>query len=263
MKSDDPSALDNRQKRHEHITRTYLPRRTNLMIRTDGRAFSSYTRNCVRPFDIDLMAAMDQTMLALCREIQGAKLGLVQSDEVTIWATDYDELTTEPWFAGNLQKVVSVSAGVATAAFNQVRLQQLAVQMAAGRHESPSLITPHLSVYQIGNQPQAHFDSRAWTISELAEVANCLLWRAQDCAKNSLQMLARHHYSHAALEGKSGPEMHDLLHAKGVNWNDLPAGQKRGRIAVRGESGWELREAEDYTFAYWSGLVNQLAPKTL
>ena len=32
--------------------------------------------------------------------------------------------------------------------------------------------------------------------------------------------------------------MQDMLHGKGINWNDLPAYQKRGRAIAKAENGW-------------------------
>ena len=46
-------------------------------------------------------------------------------------------------------------------------------------------------------------------------------------------MAASTYYSHAELHGKNGAEKHDLLHAKGINWNDYPASFKRGTYVQR------------------------------
>jgi len=101
--------LGDRMKGYEDITRIYLPRRTNMMIRCDGKCFSSLTKNSEKPFDNAFMSHMDNTALGLCEKIQGVKLGYVQSDEITLWLTDYDTNNTDQWFGGNLQKIVSVS----------------------------------------------------------------------------------------------------------------------------------------------------------
>jgi tRNA(His) guanylyltransferase len=74
----------------------------------------------------------------------------------------------------------------------------------------------------------AHFDSRVWTIPDLIEVENYFIWRQQDASKNSVQMVARSHYSHKELTGRNLPELHDMIHAKGDNWNDYPVGFKAG-----------------------------------
>ena len=49
-------SLGDRMKRsYENRTRFLLPRRTYTLLRVDGKAFHSYTRNCARPYDPELM----------------------------------------------------------------------------------------------------------------------------------------------------------------------------------------------------------------
>ena len=44
------------------------------------------------------MEDMDKTTEYLCQNIQGAKFGYVQSDEISILITDYDDIDTHAWF---------------------------------------------------------------------------------------------------------------------------------------------------------------------
>lgn len=242
------SDLSIRMKIYESATRTYLPPRSNMVIRVDGRAFHTYTRGCKTPFDDDLMAAMDATAIALCEEVQGAKLGYVQSDEITVWATSYDNLGSMPWFGGSIQKMTSIAASVATARFNQYRL--MSIFMSAEVQHMFTKAADHL----------AHFDARVWTIPELAEVANMFKWRADDASRNSVQMVARSLYSHRELEGKSTSELHDLIHTKGQNWNDLAPRYKRGRLVKRVDGKWEICDLTDFTWQYWMGIINEVKP---
>lgn len=87
-----------------------LPRRTYTLIRVDGKAFHTFTKRCVRPYDQALVAALDYAGLALCKEAQGVSLAYLQSDELSFLLTDFANDQTEAWFDGNLQKIVSVAA---------------------------------------------------------------------------------------------------------------------------------------------------------
>lgn len=71
-----------------------------------------------KPFDRSFCTTMDVTTTTLIENIQGAKLSYTQSDEISILLTDFDRLTTDAWFDYNLQKLVSVSAGIASACFS-------------------------------------------------------------------------------------------------------------------------------------------------
>ncbi len=249
-------SMGDRFKDYEAATQTTLMVRSNMLLRADGRSFHTYTRSCKRPFDDDLMAAMDLTAIALCEEIQGAKLGYVQSDEITVWATGYDKVGTDTWFGGNVQKVVSVAASVATAAFNRVRQVQCIREA-----RELGCLEGDLDIW--GEFNMAHFDARVFLVPDLIEVANAFKWRADDCSRNSIQMLARSLYSHAELEGKSTAQLHDLMHAKGVNWNDLAPRYKRGRLIRRVEGKWQVVDLVDFTFDYWMGIVKECMPTTV
>jgi len=214
---------DRIKKNYEDRTRYLLPRRTYTIIRVDGRAFHTYLRDADKPFDHKIMKDIDSTAEALLREIQGSCLAFTQSDEISILATDFKEDTTEAWFDNNLQKVVSVAASIATAEFNKQRMLRLRFDFQE--------IADALSCRR-----QATFDARAFTISDPVEVENYFIWRQKDAERNSLQMLARSLYSHNELEGKGTVELHDLIHAKGMNWNDLNNGVKRGRVSFKSTS---------------------------
>ena len=213
---------------YEMRARIYLPRRTYTIMRVDGRAFHNYTRGCTRPFDNSLMEDMDATCRSLCEQIEGARLGYVQSDEISILLTDFNGPQTQAWFDGNLNKMVSVSASIATAEFNRTRL----IRQALG-----DLPWAPVQRKLLKSMEFAQFDSRAFTIPERIEVYNYFLWRQQDATRNSISMAAQANFSHTLLQGKSSNEMQEMLfQEKGINWSqDYPAGFKRGRCAVRQE----------------------------
>lgn len=186
---------------YEDRTRYTLMRRAYTIIRIDGKAFHTYTRDLKRPFDDQLMDDMDATAAYICQNIQGAKFAFVQSDEISVLITDFDDISTGAWFEGNLQKMCSVSASLATAKFNQLRPDRIAL-----------------------------FDSRVFQMPNKAEVENYFIWRQQDTTRNSISSVARSLYSHKALNGKSNDEKQELIFLKGINWNDYAPKYKRGRL---------------------------------
>lgn len=110
--------LGDRMKRYEAVSQLALTSQMPLIVRVDGRAFHSLTRDCHRPFDSKLIDCTASTAVRLCQEIDGAQLAYIQSDEISILVVDYATLDGEPWFGGNVQTVVSVAASAATVAFN-------------------------------------------------------------------------------------------------------------------------------------------------
>ena len=60
---------------------------------------------------------MNYTAIELCKEVQGCKLGYVQSDEISLLMTNYETTETQSWFENNIQKMVSVAASIAGVTF--------------------------------------------------------------------------------------------------------------------------------------------------
>lgn len=205
---------------YEDRTRFFLPRRTFTIIRIDGKAFHTYTRGLVRPFDTGLIEDMDATTKYLCENIQGVRLGYVQSDEISLVLTDFDKQTTDAWFDGNIQKMASISASMATAKFNELRLLRFTKEM---------VDTGTSNV----KKTFALFDSRIFTIPHVEEVLNYLIWRQHDATRNSISSVAQSLYSHKELNGKTTDQMQELIFQKGQNWNEFPIGQKRGRVVLK------------------------------
>lgn len=214
--------LGNRMKEsYENRTRYYLPRRTYTLMRCDGKAFHSYTRGCNRPYDLDLMDAMNEAAKAMCEEIMGARIAFVQSDEITILATDFDDNQTEAWFDGNLQKMCSIAAANAAVTFYQQRLLQTYYN------------DMHNFLKALKNKPPK-FDCRVWTVPDRSEVANNFVWRQKDCTRNSVSMAAQSQFSHKQLQGKSCDEMQEMLwQEKQINWSTYPEGFKNGRCVIK------------------------------
>lgn len=194
-------ALGSRMKeQYEQRARPMLPRRTFTVVRLDGKAFHSYTRGLDRPYDQQLMDDMTATCEYLCREVAGCRIGYTQSDEISLVLTDFTTASTQAWFDGNQQKIVSISASMATAKFNELRPGKLAL-----------------------------FDSRAFTIPDPVEVENYLIWRQQDATRNSIQMAAQALFSHRQLHGRNTGELQEMMWSEhGVNWNDYDPRFKRG-----------------------------------
>lgn len=223
---------------YEDRTRTKLPRRTYTVIRIDGKAFHTYTAGLKRPFDEELISDMNETTKYLCENIQGVKMGYVQSDEISLILTDFDKLTTSAWFDGNIQKMVSVAASMATSKFNQLRMARILSSAwknyvyGAGQEDDPNTFNWDFTV-RLSNIKPAHFDARVFTIPFRDEVINYLIWRQADATRNSISAVAQSLFSQSELHGKTTNEMQELIFQKGENWNNYPDGQKRGRAVMR------------------------------
>lgn len=180
------------------------------MARIDGRSFSSFTKGMDRPYDVRMSGLMVSLTKFLVQETN-ACMGYTQSDEITLtWFSD--DIRSEIFFAGRIQKMVSVLSGMAAVKFSALMEHLLPTEY---RDKLP------------------HFDVRVWNVPNKVEAANCFLWRELDATKNSIGMAASAYYSHKELMGKHSGEKQEMLFQKGVNWNDYPPFFKRGSFIQR------------------------------
>lgn len=237
----DKTTLGDRMKNnYENITRYYLTRRMPVIIRVDGRSFHTFTKGFKKPFDDVLVKTMQDTMKYLCENIQGCVLGYTQSDEISLVLTDYAELTTDAWFGNNLQKMCSVSASMATLAFNKAFNDNI-VKYIDNNLDADCGVTKDLTEYTKilinARNKGAMFDSRVFTIPK-EEVCNALIWRQQDATRNSIQSVGQANFSQKELHGKSCNDIQDMLMLqKGINWNDYSTTLKRGSCCIKIDDG--------------------------
>ena len=156
-------------------------------------------------------------------------LKITQNDEISLVLTDYAELTTDAWFGNNLQKMCSVSASMATMAFNKYFRTMIEDYCEYDPTASFEKRNKYIDAYDKG----AMFDSRVFTISK-EEVCNYLIWRQQDATRNSIQSVGQANFSHKELHGKSCNNIQDMLMTqKGINWNDYSTTLKRGSCCIK------------------------------
>ena len=219
---------------YENVSKTKLMRRCPVIIRIDGRAFHTFTKGFNRPFDDILSQSMKETTKYLCENIQGAVLGYTQSDEISILLTDYATLETDAWFDYEVQKLCSISASMATMAFNKAFAHEIAAQ-------SKRIYTEYLTdkdsnyIDSLENAMNkgAMFDARCFNIPK-EEVANYFYWRQLDAMRNSIQMVGQANFSHRELQFKSTKQIISLLETHcGINWYSLPIWQQRGSTCIK------------------------------
>jgi len=207
-----------------------LPNRMPIIIRVDGRAFHTLTRDCAKPFDGIIESLMQEVAMGLCKELEHAKIAYSQSDEVSILLINYEKLETEPMFNNEVQKLVSISASVAT-------------QYSEGYFKKP-----------------LQFDSRVFVVPPF-EVNNYFVWRQRDWERNSLMMVARSVYSQKELHNKKREQIHDLLKAKDINWNNLETYHKRGICVIKNDKNEWIIDKEIPMFSKNKLYINKFVPE--
>lgn len=202
MKLDD---LDKRMRVYETTHDPSVLPGLHIVARLDGRGFTRLVRE-TRPFDAPFDPRFRDHMIATAAHLMDCGFrvvfGYTQSDEISL-LIDRDDAA----FGRRLQKLASILAGEASAVFTH----------AVG--------TP------------AVFDCRIAQLPAGRDVIDYFRWRHEDAARNALnahcywRLRAQGKTSQdatAALRGLNTAAKNELLFQGGINFNDLPAWQKRG-----------------------------------
>lgn len=241
----DTSDLAKRMKDYEMRDRYFLQKRIPVAIRVDMRAGHTFTKGFERPFDKVFMKSMQETAKYMCENIQGAKFAYIQSDEITIILVDYDTLETDCWFNYRTDKLCSISASMATMAFNKFFAQEVdrwgveifGFEWYEGGTNDPEVVnSPKYKLSEIYSKAidkGAMFDARCFNIPK-EEVTNLIYWRQLDATRNSIQMVGQAHFSHDELQDKTCDMIQDMLMIKyGINWNNFTIPCKRGAACTK------------------------------
>lgn len=240
-------SLGDRMKAYENVFRPKLVPRSCVIVRIDGRAFHTWTKKfgAGKPFDKTVMQMMMDSAVKVANDMQGFKLGYVQSDEASFLITDFDELETQGWFDYNHSKIVSISASVMTCWFNRYVVQNVLED--DKKKDCP-----------------AFFDSRAFVVPD-SDVTNYFLWRSRDWSKNGVQMLARSMFSQKDLHGKNLDQMHEMIKLKGNSWYNCTDQERNGTWIVKNNDSKKLECRHDISPSYEdiSGIVKNLIVRDL
>ncbi|MGE0489706.1 MAG: tRNA(His) guanylyltransferase Thg1 family protein [Vulcanimicrobiota bacterium] len=194
--------LDARMRSLEYFHQVKVPPGCWTVLRLDGRGFSRFTAERFdKPFDARFREAMVTTAERLMQEFP-VVYGYTESDEISLLLVrDWD------FFDRELEKVISLSAATASACFS----------LAVGC--------------------EATFDSRVWMAAETETVVDYFRWRQADAARCALNGWAywvlrgeglNARQATARLAGASRADKNELLHQRGVNFNEVPLWQRRG-----------------------------------
>jgi tRNA(His) 5'-end guanylyltransferase len=193
-------------------------------VRVDGRAFHGFTRGFNRPFSPAVMEGMIYAAMKVVEQMQGFKIGYIQSDEASFVLTDFETLETESWFDYRVNKLNSISASIMSVNFNHFMWKMQTEVDCSERF--------------------AYFDARCFNVP-LDDVANVLLWRQKDWERNSLQMYCRSFFSQKQLHGKNREAMHEMLHVIGKNWTTDLSGMERNGTFLLKEKGGGIKSNSD------------------
>jgi len=212
--------LTEKMKAQEALGASYerMPDGQPVIIRLDGRAFSSFTKGLQRPFDSRFSRLMIETTKYLVKETN-ACIGYTASDEITL-ILNSDKEQSQVYFDGRRDKINSILAAQCSVFFNE---------------ELASYIPEKYLIHGMSNNVSFPvFDCRTFSVPTKEWACWFLAWRERDCSRNSIQTAGQAYFSHNRLNGLSTREVRELLmDEKGIDWHDYPTFYKRGSYFQR------------------------------
>lgn len=208
--------LGNSMKTYERRAEGILTPKLPVIVRLDGNSFSKMTKRWVlqKPFDARMQRAMVATTQALLEYCSGSVCGYTQSDEISLVLRNDMRPETEPFLGNRVQKLTSLLASVATAAFNNSMLH--------GEDLDGSML--------------ANFDCRVFTLPGQNAVFNYLVWRQRDARKNFVNSWCYHsgiQKIRTIVEGLNVDARRELLHDHGIHLNTRPGWEENGTLVHR------------------------------
>lgn len=217
-------SLGDRMKAYENEPKGYLDESKPIVIRLDMRAGHSFCKKFERPFDMVFALAMQGAAEKLAEEVPGCRLVYFQSDEISfVLNSENDKGDYHCLFDGAVEKLVSVTASIATLGFNKT----FAAIVEAYKRKGIDV-----SVYE-PKMWNAQFDSRAFNLPNAEEVRNYLMWRIMDARRNSVSMIGRSVFSQKELMNKNTNEVSEMLGAAGHPLSDYPKRCRLGMFVLR------------------------------
>jgi len=182
-----------------------------IVLRLDGRCFSTYTEKYKKPFDEALHMMMCNAAKKVVTEL-GAVFAYVESDEVSVLLPKESAL-----FDREVEKLCSVSASIMSSSFSML------------------------------SNDFVSFDSRVIVLPNTERLKDYFQWRQADAVRNGLNTYAywalrydkkTKKQASRILENKGKAFKNELLFKQGINFNDVPEWTKRGS-AIKREFYWK------------------------
>jgi tRNA(His) guanylyltransferase len=200
------------------------------VIRFDGNAFHTFTKNLAKPYDKDLALTFQCTVDDLIKELN-PDLSYHQSDEISLFWFNNDP-NAQLNFDGKVQKWLSVYAAKCSVIFNSYLQGFLPNKFA----ERPV------------------FDARVFQFPKWDQAYDYFVWRQWDARKNSVSMAAHTVFNNSELHKKNTAEKIEMLRTVGINFAEYPESFRQGTFTRKMHKEIEI---DDHT---WSLIPDQHKP---
>lgn len=223
----------------EKEARVFLDPNKLIAIRLDMRSGGSFVKNLIRPWDYVFTGSMNYAAKVLLEEVSGAVATFVGSDEITL--VMYPKTESDKWnggeipfFNGRTDKILSLTSSIVTNAFNEKWFEFMTITTSVrdkrlketkSEKEAEETFETYDNRLKILKNKlfKAQFDARVFQPDGVPseEAIKIIFSRMNDVKKNSIQMLAREHFSHKELQGKTTGDQKQMLLKENILWEEV------------------------------------------
>ena len=248
--------LGERMKKYEAEHDYEIPPYHAIIVRSDGHDFSSLTRNCEKPCDVNFTKAMVKTMKDTVEHVN-ARTGYTHSDEITLIfapTCTFEEYQNslnggnpvqKHIYNGRIQKIVSLISAYCSVRFNEHF--KMLINSCSDKYNDRfiKLVNSNIQI----------FDCRILDFppDKIYEVVNHQIWRSVcDSETNATNSFAQKFIGQKKIIGKKCSEMKIMLLEYGIDWLQIPIWIKHGiyckKILFETEINGKICTRSNYVF---------------
>jgi tRNA(His) 5'-end guanylyltransferase len=208
------SKLSDRIEHYASISDQKLMGKLPIIISINGSNFSKVTQLLDKPYCMKFSMCIEKVMMRLCNKVDGVIFAYQFNDEIILLLRTDQNIDTEMWYNGFVQKICSVTSSAATLYFNEAA-----------------------TALELNLTGEAIFTSKVFGVPNQAEAVNTLVYHQQQNFHTSIQSACLYNLLNKydkntikdMLSGLNIDEKIDLLHQEcQMNFNDYPVSFRRG-----------------------------------
>lgn len=213
------SKLSDRIEHYASINDQKLMGKLPIIICINGCNFSKVTQLLDKPYCMKFSMCIEKVMMRLCNKVDGVIFAYQFNDEIILLLRTDQNIDTEMWYNGFVQKICSVTSSAATLYFNEAA-----------------------TALELNLTGEAIFTSKVFGVPNQAEAVNTLVYHQQQNFHTSIQSACLYNLLNKydkntikdMLSGLNIDEKIDLLHQEcQMNFNDYPVSFRRGVAAYK------------------------------
>lgn len=215
-------SLKDRINNYEQITDYYLLKKLPIIITLNGRGFKKTTSFLKKPYDDGFLKLIQETIIKLLSDIEGAVFAYSFNDEINIVCKNDQTINTEAWYNNNIQKIASASASIASIAFYNSALKN--------------------NIKLLGDPV---FIAKVFAVPNLIEVNNYLIAKQNECSNIAISMLC----FYELLKNNNAKRVAEIL-------KDL-SGEEKYNLLI---NDFKI-DPTSYPLSFWRGIACYRVPK--